>query len=91
MFPEHLWQDWVAFQYVNAWWLHVVHAHPGRRKAMDFLGMFVAWKIWNKHNARVFKNKRSLSFIVFGRIKLDARSCIGFFLFNELTKIFFLS
>jgi hypothetical protein len=51
--------DYVALHDVEAWWLHLVHAHPGRRKAMDSLVIVISWKLRNELNARIFRSKGS--------------------------------
>jgi hypothetical protein len=51
----------------------VILSDDGRRKAMASLVMLVTWKIWNKRNARIFKNENTLPTIIFSRIKLEAR------------------
>jgi hypothetical protein len=56
--------EWVAFQAVESWWLQIVHAHFGRRKAMATLTILVSWELWNERNAEVFKNKNSTSLIM---------------------------
>jgi hypothetical protein len=68
--------DWTSFQNIESWWLHIVHAHPGRKKAVATPVKLVSWELWNEHNARIFKNMCSMVLVVFSRIKLDARSWI---------------
>jgi hypothetical protein len=69
---EH--SDWDNFKDVKTWWLHIVHAHPGRRKAVATLVMLVSWELWNERNARVFKHKSSMATATLDRIKFEARS-----------------
>jgi hypothetical protein len=66
--------DWGASHDVESWWLHIVHAHPGKRKAVACLIMLVSWALWIEPNARIFIKKSSTASIMFSRIKLDARS-----------------
>jgi hypothetical protein len=47
--------DLMAFQDVKFWWLHIVHALPGRRKVMATLVMLVSWDLWNERSARALK------------------------------------
>jgi hypothetical protein len=35
--------EWVAFQDIKSWWLHIVHAHPGIRKALATFVMLHAF------------------------------------------------
>jgi hypothetical protein len=66
--------EWDNFEDVKTWWLHIVHAHPGRRKAVATLVMLVSWELWNERNARVFKHKSSMATATLDRIKFEARS-----------------
>jgi hypothetical protein len=68
--------SWMTFNDINSWWLHIVHDHPRRRKAIASLVMLVSWELWNERNARFFNNKSSMALVVLARIKSEARSWV---------------
>jgi hypothetical protein len=40
-------------------------------KPLASISLLVIWELWNGRNARVFRNKFSLSFVVFENIKRE--------------------
>ena len=68
--------EWHTFNDARSWWDHILHAHPGRKKALASLLMLVSWEIWNERNRRVFKNSSTLPSIILDRIKHDAHDWV---------------
>jgi hypothetical protein len=46
------------------------------RKAMSTLALLVTWNVWNKHNARVFRNKHAPPMVILEKVKKKARSWV---------------
>jgi hypothetical protein len=42
-----------------------------KRKDLASITLFISWEIWNKKNARVFKNKQVPPLVILEKIKRD--------------------
>ena len=75
-------KDWLGLYNVNTghwtnlnfnnWWLLMTNVYPNR-KAVASLTLLTAWEIWSERNTRVFKKKSAPSFVIFERVKREAR------------------
>jgi hypothetical protein len=63
---------WANFDSVKDWWLDFIFINGTRRKYFASLIMLTSWAIWNKHNARVFRNFASMPSVVVTKIKGEA-------------------
>jgi hypothetical protein len=63
---------WANFDSVKDWWLDFIFINGTRRKYFASLIMLTSWAIWNKHNARVFRNFASMPSVIVTKIKGEA-------------------
>ena len=58
---------------LHEWCLLMTGSSMPNRKAIATLTLLTSWEIWNERNARVFRNKLSPTFVLFEKIKKEAR------------------
>jgi hypothetical protein len=63
---------WSNFDTLHAWWCAISGAHATRRKRLTSLLLLTASELWNKRNARVFRNVVSMPTLVICNIKSTA-------------------
>ncbi|PNT61102.1 hypothetical protein BRADI_5g10411v3 [Brachypodium distachyon] len=62
---------WVHIRSVEQWWTSIILAHGHRKMAIASLAMLVAWELWKKRNARVFRNVATMPTIIMNKIKIE--------------------
>jgi hypothetical protein len=65
-------RQWVGLT-TSEWWNLLASGSSPQRKALASLVLLAVWELWNEQNARVFNNKSSPSFVIFYKIKSEAR------------------
>jgi hypothetical protein len=58
---------------IEHWWHMLVGVTAPSRKAISSLTLLITWEIWNKRDARVFRNKHTPSHVAIDKIKAEAR------------------
>jgi hypothetical protein len=58
---------------IQDWWSLLAEAPGAHRKGLASLILLIVWMIWEERNARVFKHKLSLTFVILDKIKCEAR------------------
>ena len=66
--PSH-WTDLSLY----SWWLMMTGEITPNRKAMASITLLTSWVIWNKRNARVFRNMHAPPTVLLEKIKTEAR------------------
>uniref|UniRef100_A0A8I6X1E1 Uncharacterized protein n=1 Tax=Hordeum vulgare subsp. vulgare TaxID=112509 RepID=A0A8I6X1E1_HORVV len=68
--------SWHDLHQVKQWW-NLGKGQPRySRKVINSLQMLICWEIWNERNARVFRNKASLSTRVVAKIREGAKTWV---------------
>lgn len=61
-----------CFNSVMEWLDSMVNVNAHTRKGIASIVVLVSWGIWNKQNARVFRNISAMLSIIMGKIKVKA-------------------
>jgi hypothetical protein len=79
-----------TYNFVNGWWKSVIYTNGTSRKIWRLFIVLTTWKIWNKRNVRIFRNKYVYhALTIMDKIKVEAAlwsvACV--FGFNNIAKM----